>query len=146
IENFKNILRQNIIQNCPVTPADVDWAEKIFGPDTGTLKGRTTSKAPPRVKEDLVEVPLELKEKHKNLTFCMDILYVNGMPMLTGIDRSIRFRSLVPLDNRTTEELFEGLYKILRHYNSAGHNIETILCDQEFKPLMVLRPFCKINC
>jgi hypothetical protein len=27
----------------------------------------------------------------------MDIMYVNGMPMLTGIDRSIRFRGLVPL-------------------------------------------------
>ncbi|MGC8547339.1 MAG: hypothetical protein ACP5MU_06790 [Thermoplasmata archaeon] len=137
IENFKTILRQNIIQNCPVTLADVDLAEKIFGPDIGTLKGKTTRKAPPRVKEDLVEVPPELKEKHKKLSFCMDILYVNGMPMLTGIDRSIRFRSLVPLDNRTADELFEGLDKILRHYNNAGHNIETILCDQEFKPLMV---------
>ncbi|MGC9293591.1 MAG: hypothetical protein ACP5EP_12880, partial [Acidobacteriaceae bacterium] len=111
IENFKNILRQNIIQNCPVTPADVDLAEKIFGPDIGTLKGKTTRKAPPRVKEDLVEVPPELKEKHKNLTFCMDILYVNGMPMLTGIDRSIRFRSLVPLDNRTAENYSKVLIK-----------------------------------
>ncbi|WP_427962039.1 hypothetical protein, partial [Acidithiobacillus sp.] len=69
VENFKHILRQNIIQNCPVTPADVDLAEKFFGPDIGTLKGKTTRKAPPRVKEDLVEVPPELKEKHKILTF-----------------------------------------------------------------------------
>jgi hypothetical protein len=138
LENFKHILRQNIIKNCPVTPADVDLAEKIFGPDIGKLKGKTTRKAPPRVKEDLVEVPPELKEKHQDLTFCMDILYINGMPMLTGIDRSIRFRSLVPLDNRTADELYEGLDLIFRHYNNAGYNITTILCDQEFKPIMDL--------
>ncbi len=136
IENFKHILRQNIIKNCPVSAVDVDLAEKIFGPDIGTLKGKTTRKPPPRVKDDVVEVPRELKEKHKDLTYCMDILYVNGMPMLTGIDRSIRYRSLVPLENRTADELYLGLDKVLRRYNDAEHRINSIFCDQEFKPLM----------
>jgi hypothetical protein len=36
VENFKFILRQNIIKNCPVTIEDVTIAEKIFGPDIGT--------------------------------------------------------------------------------------------------------------
>ena len=38
IQNFKHILRQNIILNCPVTTEDVDNAEKIFGPDIRTMK------------------------------------------------------------------------------------------------------------
>ena len=42
IQNFKHILRQNIIMNCPVTTEDIDNAEKIFGPDIGTMKGKTT--------------------------------------------------------------------------------------------------------
>ena len=66
----------------------------------------------------------------------MDIMYVNGMPMLTGIDRSIRFRCLVPLDNRTAPELYKRLDVILRHYNDGGYNIRSIHCDQEFKPIM----------
>ena len=63
-------------------------------------------------------------------------MYVNGMPILTGIDRSIRFRSLVPLDNRTAPELYKRLDKVLRHYNNAGYSITHIHCDQEFKPLI----------
>ncbi len=77
-----------------------------------------------------------MKAKHKDLVFCMDIMYVNGMPMLTGIDRSIRFRSLIPLDNRTAPELYKRLDKILRHYNSGGYEIKDIHCDQEFKSIM----------
>ena len=92
VENFKHILQQNIIKNCPVTIDDVNIAEKIFGPDIGALKGKTVQKTPIRVKEDLIEIPPEIKTKHKDLIFCMDIMYVNGMPMLTGIDRSLRFR------------------------------------------------------
>ncbi|MGC8551173.1 MAG: hypothetical protein ACP5M4_15960, partial [Acidobacteriaceae bacterium] len=66
----------------------------------------------------------------------MDILYVNGMPMLTGIDGNICYRSLVPLENRTADELYSRLDKILHWYNDAGHIIKTIYCDQEFKLLM----------
>ena len=91
VENFKHILRQNIIKNCPVTVEDVNIAEKIFGPDIGALKGKTIRKAPIRVKEDLVEIPPEIRDKHKDIVYCMDIMYVNGMPMLTGIDHSIQF-------------------------------------------------------
>ncbi len=88
-----------------MTPADVDLAEKIFGRDIGTLKGKTMRQAPPRVKDDLVEVPRELKEKHKDLELCMDIMFVNGMPMLTAIDKSIKYRSLIPLENQTLKEM-----------------------------------------
>jgi hypothetical protein len=44
VEIFKHILRQNVIKNCPVTIADASTAERIFGPDIGTLKGKRTRK------------------------------------------------------------------------------------------------------
>ena len=136
VENFKHIIRQNIIKNCPVTIEDINIAEKIFGADIGALKGKTTRRRPTPVKDDLVEVPPELIEQHHDLIFCMDVMYVNGMPMLTGIDRSVKHRSLVPLDDRKAIELYRGLDSIFRFYNGRGFLLKDINCDREFKPLM----------
>jgi hypothetical protein len=134
--NFKHILRQNIIKKCPVTPEDVNIAEKIFGGDIGTLKGKSTRRRPTPLKEDLVEIPPELLDQHQDLTYCMDLMYVNGMPMLTGIDQSIRFRGLVPMTSRVASELYRALDVILRAYNRRGYRIKTINCDGEFRTMM----------
>jgi hypothetical protein len=123
IENFKAILRQNIIKTCPVTIEDVNVAERIFGPDIGTLKGKSTRKKPTPVKSDLIEIPRELKQLHQDLTFCMDIMFINGMRMLTGIDRSIRFRALTALDSRSESDIYRCIDAIFRLYSKAGLKI-----------------------
>ena len=46
IKDFKAILCMNCIKNNPVTIKDVQLAEKIFGPDIGSIKGRTTHSKP----------------------------------------------------------------------------------------------------
>jgi hypothetical protein len=68
------------------------------------------------VKTDEIEIPNELKEMHQDLTLCIEIEFVNGMPMLTSIDRSIRFRALIALDNRRGTGIFEGITYIFRMY------------------------------
>jgi hypothetical protein len=136
VKNYKHILRQNIIKNCPVTAEDVNIAEKIFGGNIGALKGKSIRNRPTPVKDDLVEIPPELLKKHQDLTYCMDIMYVNGLPMMTGIDRIIRFRGLVPLTSHVASELYQALDVILRVYNRRGYHIKTINCDGEFRTLM----------
>ena len=135
IENLKHIIRMNLIRNCPVTTEDINNAERIWGADIGALKGKTTRAATAKVFEDIVEIPPELKRK-KNIVLCIDIMYVHGIPMLTAIDKSIRHRALVPMDNRESKELFESIDVILRYYNKAGYKIKSIHCDQEFRPIM----------
>ena len=38
---FNNILNNNMIRNCPITPDDAKRALNIYGPDIMTLKGKT---------------------------------------------------------------------------------------------------------
>ena len=97
LEAFKATLKSNIIKNCPVTAADVDIAEKIYGPAISTLKGKTTRKTPKPVVADEVMIPSELLMKHRQIELCMDTMFVNMQPFLTSIDKSVRFHSLVPL-------------------------------------------------
>ncbi len=77
MENFKSLLRMNIIKNCPVTVDDINIAEKIFGPDVSSLKGKSTRQKPKPVREDLIEIPKELISQHHNIELCMDTMYIN---------------------------------------------------------------------
>ena len=54
LENLKMMIRQNIIQNLPVTVEDIEIAEKIFGADVSTLKGITTIQRPKVVVGDFI--------------------------------------------------------------------------------------------
>ena len=117
VDNFKALLKMNMIKNCPVTIEDVNVAEKIFGPAMSTLKGKSTRQAPRPVIRDEIELPDEINNMDHNLDLCMDIMFINELPMLTTIDRTIRFRGLVPLESRTHAECYDALDKILRFYN-----------------------------
>ena len=134
--NFKHILRQNLIKNCPVTIKHVDIAEKIYGPDIGTLKGKSTRPRPKPVTDDLVDVPPEILENHESLTMCIDLMFVNSIAFLTGVDRSVINRSCRYLTNQTADELYKAIDKSLRVYNEAGFTVTDIHCDGQFRPLM----------
>jgi hypothetical protein len=66
----------------------------------------------------------------------MDAMYVNECGMLTAIDRTIKFRSLVPMNTKQHVEYYRVLDQILRHYNQAGFVIRTIHCNGEFRGMM----------
>ena len=87
------------------------------------------------MRDDTIELPPEITDRD-DLTLCVDIAYVCGVPMLVGIDTTIRHRFCVPLKNRSNKQLFKALDIAIRPYNKAGYRIKEIHCDQEFKHMM----------
>jgi hypothetical protein len=77
------IIQMNAIKNNPVTKEDVNIAEKIFGPDVATLKGKTTCPAPVPIIEDCIEIPRELITAKYSVTLCLDGMKVNDISFLT---------------------------------------------------------------
>ena len=63
--NFKHIIRLNQIRNCPITLKDIENAEKIFGDNIASPKGKSTRQKPPVIKEDFIEIPPEFLEHNK---------------------------------------------------------------------------------
>jgi hypothetical protein len=59
-KDFKHMVSSNMIKNFPVTPIDVTNANKTFGPDLTTLKGKTVRMTPPPVVTDYVQIPNEI--------------------------------------------------------------------------------------
>jgi hypothetical protein len=75
INDFKAMICMNTINNNPVTTNDIKIAEKMFGPDIGTLNGKTTRHKLLPVVNDYIEMVI----------LCMDEMKVNGQSFLTTI-------------------------------------------------------------
>ncbi len=83
INDFKIAIKNNLINNCPVTAEDVKNAEKIYGPSIAALQGKTTRTTPEEVKTDMIPVPPFIKEKYHNITLGIDIFFVNRQAFLS---------------------------------------------------------------
>jgi hypothetical protein len=136
IEELKALLRMQHIKSCPVTAEDLQNAEDIYGMDIHHLRGTTTRRTPRRIQTSKIWIPREIKNRHQDLTWCIDVLHVNGIPFLSGIVLDLRYRSVVPLPNRSAQSFFDAIKVVHREVTNAGYSIKTVRCDPEFKPIM----------
>ena len=95
------------------------------------LKGKTTRSSPKPVKHDKIAIPKELYQKHKDITYHMDTMYVNGIPFLTSVGYPIYYRGCKSMDSTTHKEYYKTSDKLFRMHNHAGFKITTIECDGE---------------
>ena len=136
IFDLKAAIAMNAIADLPVTTEDVKLAERIFGPDLGTLKGKTTRQKPVPMVENRIEIPPELYEKRESLELCLDLMFANGMAFMTSITRALYYRTANFIPSREKDVLYKHLDQILRLYNSNGFEIKKIYCDNEFRSIM----------
>jgi len=136
INDFKAVIRMNAIGNNPITTKDIDLAEKIFGPDIGSLKGKSTRRNPVHVVDDQIEIPRELIRSQQDVTLCIDAMKVNTLWFLTTISRNLYYRTVQYLPRQTADIYRDAIVDIIRLYNRAGMKVERIHADNEFRAVL----------
>lgn len=110
IKDFKLMIVNNMINNCPILVEDVDRAEKLYGPSIQALKGKTVRQTSVPVVTDYVEVPPHILRENKNITISVDVMFVNKIPFLTSISRHIKFSTAETLPTRNIKNLLGCIY------------------------------------
>jgi hypothetical protein len=64
-KDFRNVVSSKMITNCPVTPTDISAANKIFGPNVASIKGKTDRVTQEPVLTSYVKVPPEILDLNK---------------------------------------------------------------------------------
>ena len=136
INDLKAIIQMNAIKNNPVTTEDVDIAQKIFGPNIATLKGKTTRRTPVPIIEDRIKIPRELITTQYAITLCIDGMKVNDIGFLTTISKNIMYRTARYISRLLTSIYRKCLQQVLRIYTLGGFRVTMIHCDNEFCPLI----------
>jgi hypothetical protein len=103
LKDFKSIITSNMVKSIPITIDDINKAEKVFGPNVGVLKGKTTQQKPAPVVSDYVKIPRELVQNHQSVILCMDGIVINGVPFLTTVSRNIMYQTAEWIPHKTPE-------------------------------------------
>ena len=119
-----------------MTTKDINLAEKIFGKDIGTLKGKSTRTKPSPVVSDIIEIPPELYDARDKWELAMDIMFVNDVPYMTSITKALYYRTATPMPGMKDPQLFDAIDRVFRLYNDAGITITDIYADNQFKSLL----------
>jgi len=124
-----------MIANCPVTLADINRAEDIWGKNVHALMGKQVKKKPTPVTRDIVKVPKEFMKLHNEVLLCIDIFFVNGIAFFLLLSRVIYYTGTSHLADRKVNTIFKAFKEMFSFYLRQGFHIVMVYADGEFEPL-----------
>ena len=117
---MKAIIWMNAIKNNPVTTEDVDIAEKIFGPDVATLRGKTSRHAPVPIIEDHIKIQRELITAQYSVTICLNGMKANDISFLTMINKNLMYQTARYIQRPLASIYCKCLQQVLRIITLGG--------------------------
>ena len=91
-------------------------AESIFGPDIGTVKGKTTRRKPIPVVDDMIEIPSELVPVQEDVTLTLDGITVNSLTFLTTISKHLFYCTTHYMPSTMAESYHAAIEDIISVY------------------------------
>ena len=81
-EDFIKYIKGKMIPNCNITRQDILQAEDIFGPNLGSVKGKTMRQPAQHINLTQTKVPKDILEKYWEVTLAIDIMAINKIPFV----------------------------------------------------------------
>jgi hypothetical protein len=135
-KRYIELANKNRIKNCNVTGQDIRNAEHIFGPEKGSLQGKTVRKASDQViSGNLVPIPATILSHYRRVVLCVDVMKVNKMPFLVTISRAIKFGTVAWLKNAKAATILENIKIVRNTYVKRGFLLEIVEADGQFEPI-----------
>ena len=132
-QDFDNMVRLNMIVNCPVTFDDVKNAKLILGPDITMLKGKSMRRKPASVVTEYVDISLKNLESPKELKVSTDIMFINKLLFLVIISQGLKFTTIEYLSSKNEIALVTSINKIVSYCKSHGLHVGTMSVNPEFQ-------------
>ena len=132
MRDFKLLVEYDMLKNNPIALEDTNIAEKVFGPDMSSLKGKSTRKKPIPVVTDYLEIPDHIVENHREVILEVDAIFVNKIPFLMSYSQNLKGKTCSFIKNRTKAVVYEALDLIFVFYHKAGYRVIEVRADPEF--------------
>ena len=121
------MISEGNLTNSKVTARDVYRAIDIWGPDVGSLKGKTTSHQA-KIEEKL---PVTGRKHETEQMMYIDIMFVNQIPYLVMVLQSIEFLFVSKLAKRDEKTLWNSLKTAIASTTKFKFGIKMIRVDGE---------------
>jgi hypothetical protein len=134
-KDFIHIVERNLLPNWTIIKADRLIAENIYGAKIGALKGNATRQRPHAVRTFLTPISSQVMNKSQSITLCVDIMYINKIPMLVIISRHIKFGTIEAIPNKNNITLVKCVQNVIQLYTRGGFKVTCALMDGNFEAL-----------
>jgi hypothetical protein len=121
------MIGQGQLTQSGITAQDVVRSIDIWGPDLGSLKGKTTSHKA-QLEE---EIPILKTKQFESQTMYLDLMFVNGLPFLIAVVNPLEYVMVNKLSKRDNWTLWGSLESDINHITKYGFKIKMIRVDGE---------------
>ena len=130
-----NIVHKNLVKGLPITRKDVKRAEEIYGPNVYALKGKTMNRKVDHVVAPITKIPKKILKEYKNITLCIDVMFINGIKFLLTVSQNIDFITAQYVLSKKYSGHIKPIKMVCSMYAKRGFAIAAILVNPKLKHL-----------
>ena len=93
-------------------------ADDIFGPNIGSVKGKTTCTSQKHVELNIQDIPQEIMEKHIYVTLAIDVTFINKIPFIMTTSCNIHFGTAELVKDMKNKTLATSIEQVIQAYYS----------------------------